>query len=64
MQVTFAHGIGDKVTVKARSDARGRVRGLFVGEDERKQVSVAYVSEAGDPMGPEWFGEGDLEGAR
>ena len=62
MQVTFAHGIGDKVAVKARGDARGRVRGLFIGDDGRKQVSVAYVSE-GDPMGPEWFGEGELEAA-
>ena len=41
----------------------GRVKGLFVGEDGRRQVNVAYVDTAGDPAGPEWFGEADLAAA-
>lgn len=63
MQVIFAFGIGDRVTVATRGGARGRVKGLFVGEDGRRQVSVAYVDSAGDPIGPEWFGEDDLAAA-
>ena len=60
MTVDFAFAIGDRVRIAPRGDARGKVKGLFVGEDGRRQVSVAYVDAAGDPAGPEWFGEGEL----
>lgn len=61
MQVTFAHGIGDKVKVKTRGDALGRVVGAFVGKDRQKQISVAYVDADGLPAEPAWFSEADLE---
>lgn len=63
MQVTFKVGIGDRVAIATRGGARGKVKGLFVGEDGRRQLSVAYVDAAGDPAGPEWFGEDDLAAA-
>lgn len=63
MKIEFRFGIGDRVAIAARGDARGKVKGLFVGEDGRRQVSVAYVDAAGDPAGPEWFAEGELAGA-
>ena len=63
MQVSFKVGIGDRVTITTRGGVRGRVKGLFVGEDGRRQVNVAWVDAAGDPAGPEWFGEDDLAAA-
>jgi hypothetical protein len=60
MKIEFSFGIGDRVAIAARGGARGKVKGLFVGEDGRRQVSVAYVDASGDPAGPEWFGEGEL----
>jgi hypothetical protein len=60
MTIDFTFNIGDRVRIAARGDARGKVKGLFVGEDGRRQVSVAYIDAEGDPAGPEWFGEGDL----
>ncbi len=60
MQVTFKFSIGDRVEIASLGGARGRVKGLFVGEDKRRQVSVAYVDAAGDPAGPGWFGEEEL----
>lgn len=64
MKVSFAHGLGDRVVVRTRGDARGRVRGLYVGEDGRRQLSVAYVDAGGDAAGPEWFGEEELLGVQ
>lgn len=63
MQLSFKVGIGDRVRIASRGDLRGKVKGLFVGEDGRRQVSVAYVDAAGDPAGPEWFGEDELAAA-
>ena len=60
MQLSFKVAIGDRVRIASRGDARGKVKGLFVGEDGRRQVSVAYVDANGDPAGPEWFGEDEL----
>lgn len=63
MTIDFAFAVGDRVLVRTRGDVRGRVKGLFVGEDGRRQVNVAYVDAAGDPAGPEWFSEADLAAA-
>ena len=63
MEVRFKLGIGDRVSIAVRGDLHGKVKGLFVGEDGRRQVSVAYVDAAGDPAGPEWFGEDDVAAA-
>lgn len=63
MTIDFSFSIGDRVAIGPRGGARGRVKGLFVGEDGRRQVSVAYVDADGDPAGPEWFGEDDLSAA-
>lgn len=64
MIIDFVFSIGDRVTIGPRGGARGRVKGLFVGEDGRRQVNVAYVDSNGDPAGPEWFGEGELAAAQ
>lgn len=58
MKIDFSFGIGDRVVV--RGQGRGRVKGLFVGEDGRRQVSVAYIDANGEPAGPAWFGEDEL----
>lgn len=63
MDVSFAFGIGDRVAIAAHGGARGRVKGLFVGEDGRRQLSVAWVDANGDPAGPAWFGEAELSAA-
>ncbi len=63
MKIDFDFAIGDRVAVAPRGNARGRVKGLFVGEDGRRQVSVAYVDASGDAAGPEWFAESELAAA-
>ena len=60
MIIDFNFAIGDRVRIASRDELRGKVKGLFVGEDGRKQISVAYVDADGDPAGPEWLSEDEL----